>query len=90
MAEATTTTRAQRKTRTGVVKSDKMQKTVVVSVERKKKHRLYHKVVTVTERYKAHDDQDSCKRGDLVRIQECRPMSKAKRWRVIEVLERAK
>ena len=72
----------------GTVVSDKMQKTVVVSVERKKKHRLYHKVVTVTERYKAHDDQDSCKLGDLVRIQECRPMSKDKRWRVIEVLTR--
>ena len=74
----------------GTVVSDKMQKTVVVSVERKKKHRLYHKVVTVTERYKAHDDNDSCKLGDLVRIEECRPMSKDKRWRVIEVLERAK
>ena len=72
----------------GTVVSDKMQKTVVVSVERKKKHRLYHKVVTVTERYKAHDDNDSCKLGDLVRIEECRPMSKDKRWRVIEVLTR--
>ena len=72
----------------GTVVSDKMQKTVVVSVERKKKHRLYHKVVTVTERYKAHDDNDSCKLGDLVRMEECRPMSKDKRWRVIEVLTR--
>lgn len=70
----------------GTVVSDKMQKTIVVSVERKKKHRLYHKVVTVTERYKAHDDDDSCKLGDLVRIQECRPMSKDKRWRVVEIL----
>jgi small subunit ribosomal protein S17 len=72
----------------GTVVSDKMQKTVVVSVERKKKHRLYHKVVTVTERYKAHDDKDSCKLGDIVRIEECRPMSKDKRWRVIEILTR--
>ncbi len=72
----------------GTVVSDKMQKTVVVSVERKKKHRLYHKVVTVTERYKAHDDNDSCKLGDIVRIEECRPMSRDKRWRVIEVLTR--
>ncbi|MFN8617839.1 MAG: 30S ribosomal protein S17 [Dehalococcoidia bacterium] len=72
----------------GTVVSDKMQKTVVVSVERKKKHRLYHKVVTVTERYKAHDDQDSCKLGDIVRIEECRPMSRDKRWRVIEILTR--
>ncbi len=72
----------------GIVVSDKMQKTVVISVERKKKHRLYHKVVTVTERYKAHDQDDSCKLGDVVRIQEARPMSKDKRWRVIEILTR--
>ncbi len=72
----------------GTVVSDKMQKTVVVSVERKKKHRLYHKVVTVTERYKAHDNDDACKLGDVVRIEEARPMSKDKRWRVIELLTR--
>ena len=72
----------------GTVVSDKMQKTIVVSVERKKKHRLYHKVVTVTECYKAHDDADACKLGDIVRIEECRPMSKDKRWRVIEILTR--
>ena len=72
----------------GIVVSDKMQKTIVISVERKKKHRLYHKVVTVTERYKAHDQDDSCKLGDVVRIQECRPLSKDKRWRVIEILTR--
>lgn len=70
----------------GTVVSDKMQKTIVVSVERKKKHRLYHKVVTVTERYKAHDEDNNCKLGDVVRIQECRPLSKDKRWRVIEIL----
>jgi small subunit ribosomal protein S17 len=72
----------------GTVVSDKMQKTIVVSVERKKKHRLYHKVVTVTERYKAHDEDNTCKLGDVVRIQECRPLSKDKRWRVVEVLAR--
>ena len=72
----------------GTVVSDKMQKTIVVSVTRKKKHRLYHKVVTVTERYKAHDENESCKLGDIVRIQECRPISKDKRWRVIEILTR--
>ena len=72
----------------GTVVSDKMQKTVVVSVERKKKHRLYHKVVTVTDRYKAHDENDNCKLGDIVRIEECRPMSREKRWRVIEILTR--
>lgn len=72
----------------GIVVSDRMQKTVVVSVERRKKHRLYHKVVTLTQRYKAHDETDQCHRGDVVRIEECRPMSKEKRWRVIEVLTR--
>lgn len=72
----------------GTVVSDKMQKTVVVSVERKKKHRLYHKVVNVTDRYKAHDEDNACKLGDVVRIQECRPYSRDKRWRVIEVLTR--
>ena len=72
----------------GTVVSNKMEKTVVVSVGRKKKHPLYHKVMSVTERYKAHDEENSCKLGDVVRIQECRPMSKDKRWRVVEVLTR--
>jgi small subunit ribosomal protein S17 len=72
----------------GTVVSDKMDRTVVVSVERRKKHRLYHKVMTLTNRYKAHDDTNACRLGDVVRIQECRPMSKEKRWRVIEVLTR--
>ncbi|MEO6397616.1 MAG: 30S ribosomal protein S17 [Tepidiformaceae bacterium] len=72
----------------GTVVSNKMEKTVVVSVGRKKKHPLYHKVMSVTERYKAHDDVNECKLGDVVRIQECRPLSKDKRWRVIQVLSR--
>jgi small subunit ribosomal protein S17 len=72
----------------GTVVSDKMQKTVVVEVERRKKHRLYHKVVTFTSRYKAHDDGGACHLGDVVRIEECRPISKDKRWRVVEVLTR--
>lgn len=72
----------------GTVVSNKMDKTVVVSVGRKKKHPLYHKVMSVTERYKAHDEANGCKLGDVVRIQECRPLSKDKRWRVIEVLTR--
>lgn len=72
----------------GTVVSNKMEKTVVVSVGRKKKHPLYHKVMSVTERYKAHDEENGCKLGDVVRIQECRPMSKDKRWRVVEVLTR--
>ncbi|PFG75356.1 30S ribosomal protein S17 [Chloroflexi bacterium G233] len=72
----------------GTVVSNKMQKTVVVAVERKKTHRLYHKVVTVTGRYKAHDENNECRLGDIVRIQECRPLSKEKRWRVIEIVSR--
>ncbi len=72
----------------GTVVSDKMAKTVVVSVERRKKHRLYHKVVNFTIRFKAHDEDDSCKLGDLVRIEESRPTSRDKRWRVIEILSR--
>jgi small subunit ribosomal protein S17 len=78
----------QQKTLQGTVASNKMDKTVVVVVERRKKHRLYHKVMTLTTRYKAHDDANACAIGDLVRIEECRPMSKEKRWRVIEVLTR--
>ncbi len=72
----------------GTVVSNKMDKTIVVTVERRKKHRLYHKVVTHTMRYKAHDETNVCNLGDLVRIQECRPLSKDKRWRVVEVLTR--
>lgn len=72
----------------GTVVSNKMDKTIVVTVERRKKHPLYHKVMGVTERYKAHDDANECKLGDVVRIKECRPMSKDKRWRLIEVLSK--
>lgn len=72
----------------GTVVSDKMDKTVVVSVVRRTKHPLYHKVIAQTKRYKAHDEHNVCTLGDVVRIQECRPMSKEKRWRVIEVLTR--
>ena len=72
----------------GTVVSDKMDKTIVVSVERRKKHRLYHKVVSFTARYKAHDEDNACHLGDVVRIEECRPMSKDKRWRLIEIMSR--
>jgi small subunit ribosomal protein S17 len=72
----------------GTVVSDKMDKTIVVTVERRKKHRLYHKVVSLTQRFKAHDETNECRLGDIVRIEECRPISKDKRWRVIEVLTR--
>ena len=72
----------------GTVVSNKMNSTVVVTVERRKKHRLYHKVLTLTQRYKAHDEGNACNLGDIVRIEECRPMSKEKRWRVVEILTR--
>jgi len=72
----------------GTVVSDKMDKTVVVTTVRRKKHRLYHKVISLTQRFKAHDENNECRLGDLVRIQEARPLSRDKRWRVIEILHR--
>ena len=83
-------TRGRRKTRVGVVRSDKMNKTVVVVVERRYAHPLYGKQVTTTKKYHAHDENNEYKVGDTVRIMETRPLSKLKRWRVVEVLERAK
>jgi small subunit ribosomal protein S17 len=82
--------RGNRKVRQGVVVSDKMDKTVVVVVERRTTHPLYGKTVTRSERYHAHDETNDVGVGDLVRIAETRPLSKMKRWRVVEVLERAK
>jgi small subunit ribosomal protein S17 len=70
--------------------SDKMQKTVVVAIERRFPHPLYGKMVTRTKRLKAHDEQNSAKVGDRVRIMETRPLSKDKRWRVLEIIERAR
>ncbi len=81
--------RGRRKSLSGRVVSDKMDKTVVVKVERFKRHRLYHKVVKVVKRYKAHDEENTCRIGDLVRIVESRPLSKEKRWIVEEIVERA-
>lgn len=72
----------------GVVVSDKMDKTVVVNVARRKQHALYRKVINRSKRFKAHDAENECNIGDIVRILETRPMSKGKRWRVIEILER--
>ena len=71
----------------GVVVSDKMDKTVVVNVSRRKQHRLYRKVISRSRRFKAHDATNECNTGDLVRILETRPLSKGKRWRVIEILQ---
>jgi len=74
----------------GRVVSDKMQKTVTVLVERRVKHPLYGKVITRSSRYHAHDEARSCKEGDLVLIEECRPIARTKSWRVIELVEKAK
>ena len=82
--------RNDRKVRQGYVVSDKMDKTVVVEVEDRVKHALYGKVMRRTSKVKAHDEQNQCGIGDTVRIMETRPLSSAKRWRVVEVLEKAK
>jgi len=81
--------RGNRKSRVGVVVSNKMTKTVVVRVERRVADRQYGKIVTKAEKYKAHDEKQECKIGDRVRMVETRPMSKDKRWRVAEILEKA-
>ncbi len=82
--------RSSRKVREGVVTSSAMDKTVVVEVQRLVRHRLYKRVVRVSERHKAHDESNECGVGDRVRIMETRPLSKTKRWRVVSVLEKAK
>jgi small subunit ribosomal protein S17 len=82
--------RPYRKIREGLVVGDKMEKTVVVSVEDRVKHPLYGKVLRRTSKLKAHDEQNQCGVGDRVRIQETRPLSATKRWRIVEVLEKAK
>jgi small subunit ribosomal protein S17 len=87
---ASQTHRGTRKTRVGLVVSDKMQKTVVVAIERRVPHPVYGKMVTRTTRLKAHDEENTAKAGDTVRIVETRPLSKDKRWRVVEIIERAR
>lgn len=87
-AEQETPGRARRKQRVGVVVSDKQQKTVTVQVERRFAHPLYGKQVARTKKYHAHDENDEFRPGDVVRIVETRPLSKTKRWRVAELLER--
>ncbi len=82
--------RTARKTRQGLVVSDKMDKTVVVAIERRVPHPVYGKMVTKTRRLKAHDEANSAKVGDTVRIVETRPLSKDKRWRLLEIVERAR
>jgi small subunit ribosomal protein S17 len=91
MTENTTTpARGRRKVREGLVVSDKMQKTVVVEVEDRVKHPLYGKVMRRTSKLKAHDEQNSAGIGDRVLIMETRPLSATKRWRIVEIIERAK
>ncbi|GAB3646335.1 small ribosomal subunit protein uS17 [Glycomyces tarimensis] len=83
-------TRGRRKVLEGVIVGDKMDKTAVVEVEDRKKHPLYGKVLRSTKKYKAHDENNQCGVGDRVSIMETRPLSKTKRWRVVEILEKAK
>jgi small subunit ribosomal protein S17 len=82
--------RSARKTRVGLVVSDKMDKTIVVAIERRVQHPVYGKMVTRTRRLKAHDERNDAKQGDTVRIMETRPLSKDKRWRLVEIVERAR
>jgi len=84
------TGRSNRKTRTGRVVSDKMEKTIVVAVETRVPHKLYKKIVKRTYKLKAHDEKNECKIGDIVRVMETRPLSKDKRWRLTEIIEKAK
>ncbi len=92
MSETTTTeaARAGRKVREGLVVSDKMDKTIVVAVEDRVKHKLYGKVMSQTTKLKAHDEANEAGVGDRVRVMETRPLSATKRWRLIEVVEKAK
>jgi small subunit ribosomal protein S17 len=87
---ATQRPRGERKVRQGVVISDKMDKTVVVEIQRRTTHALYRKTITRTEKLHAHDETNDVRVGDRVRVTETRPLSKRKRWRVVEVVERAK
>jgi small subunit ribosomal protein S17 len=79
-----------RKERIGVVVSNKMQKSIVVEIERREKHPIYGKFIKKTSRFMAHDEKEECNIGDTVRIMETRPLSKRKRWRLVEIIERAK
>lgn len=83
-------TRNLRKTRIGVVSSNKMDKTITVAVERKVQHPIYGKFVKKTTKFHAHDEKNECSIGDVVKIMESRPLSKTKRWRLVEVVEKVK
>ena len=81
--------RGRRKVRTGIVVSNKMDKTIVVAIENRTKHKLYGKTIKRTKKLKAHDENNQCQIGDRVRVMETRPLSKDKRWRLVEIVERA-
>jgi small subunit ribosomal protein S17 len=83
-------TRAHRKTRVGKVVSDKMDKTIVVSIETNVRHPLYKKIIKRTMKLKAHDENNECSIGDRVRVMETRPLSREKRWRLVEIVEKAR
>lgn len=87
---STMTQRKSRKSRIGLVSSDKMDKTITVTVERKVKHPIYGKFLKKTKKFHAHDEQSTAGIGDTVRIMETRPLSKTKRWRLVEIIEKAK
>jgi small subunit ribosomal protein S17 len=89
MTESTATVQGKRKTKVGRVVSDKMDKTIVVSVERLARHRLYKRVIRLTTKFKAHDEANDAHVGDTVRIEESRPLSATKRWRLVEVVQRS-
>ena len=82
--------RGIRKTRVGVVVSDKMDKTIIVEIRTRVKHPLYGKIMNRTEKFKAHDENNECGIGDTVKVMETRPLSKDKRWRLVEIVEKAK
>ena len=90
LTQEMTEERAQRKVRVGKVVSDKMDKTVVVAIEYTKKHPLYKKILKQTYKLKAHDENNECKTGDKVKVMETRPLSREKRWRVVEIVEKVK
>ena len=90
MDEKSTKKKSNRKVLTGSVVSDKMQKTVVIRITRRKLHPLYKKYVTKTKKIKAHDERNECSIGDIVRVIESRPLSKDKNWRLLEIVEKAK
>ena len=82
--------RGNRKTRVGIVVSDKMDKTITVAIKTRKKHPLYGKTVNVTNKLHAHDEKNECGIGDTVKVMETRPLSRSKRWRLVEIIEKAK